>query len=288
MYNAAKSIECAVLSVVQLKEVCEILLTDDGSTDETKEICLKLAKKYDQISYYSHDKNENLGAGPTRNLGIKHAKYDYIAFLDVDDAFLNYRFKKDQAVYASNPTVDVTLNCVENVILNETDGDYFSKQITISQKLVKNDFFKSFIGLHPWYGDFHLNGITVKKELLDKYNIRFSDQLRLHQDTLFLIQLIYYGNFQYSELESPVALRYIHSSNRITDVHKNSQLKVKNKIAFHKELSAWAVKEKIQYKDNIRLNYLQMSLRYGSDKIQTLIRFGYYYIIYQIKKLVHV
>lgn len=60
----------------------EIILINDGSTDRSKEICLDLIKKYDNIKYFEH---ENRGVSFARNVGLKNAKGKYITFLDSDD-----------------------------------------------------------------------------------------------------------------------------------------------------------------------------------------------------------
>jgi len=81
-YNYGKYICDAVDSILkQTYNDYEIIVVDDGSTDNTGEIL----KKYDdKLSYYYI---ENQGPAAARNLGIKKAKGKYISFLDSDDAF---------------------------------------------------------------------------------------------------------------------------------------------------------------------------------------------------------
>lgn len=84
-YNREKTIERAVQSILrQTYGYYEIIIVDDGSTDNTEEIIKEI--KDDRIRYISY--KENQGASHARNVGIQAAKYDYIAFLDSDDEWL--------------------------------------------------------------------------------------------------------------------------------------------------------------------------------------------------------
>ena len=63
----------------------EVILVNDGSTDESGIIIQKYKEKYKNISYI---KQENKGVGAARNAGIKVAKGDYISFVDSDDLIM--------------------------------------------------------------------------------------------------------------------------------------------------------------------------------------------------------
>ena len=63
-------------------ENMEVLMIDDGSTDNSRYIVEKYALDHDNFHAF-HKENE--GAAPTRNLGIEMAKGDYINFFDADD-----------------------------------------------------------------------------------------------------------------------------------------------------------------------------------------------------------
>lgn len=82
-YNVSDYIEETVSSVlVQSYKNLEVVLVDDGATDETPRLCDSLAKKDNRIRVIH---KENGGLSDARNCGIKCARGDYVIFLDGDD-----------------------------------------------------------------------------------------------------------------------------------------------------------------------------------------------------------
>lgn len=87
VYNCEKYLMDAVNSVRQqpVKDM-EIILVDDGSTDTSGEICLRLAQEDKNIKVFSQT---NKGASAARNTGLRHAAGDYVIFLDADDTYMH-------------------------------------------------------------------------------------------------------------------------------------------------------------------------------------------------------
>lgn len=83
MYNSEKTIERCVKSIqCSSYEKIEIILVDDGSKDNTVEICRKMQENDSRIEIYI---KENSGAGETRSYGLRKASGNYVAFVDSDD-----------------------------------------------------------------------------------------------------------------------------------------------------------------------------------------------------------
>jgi len=85
-YNEAKSIGKAIENLLNLnypKQMIEIIVVDDKSTDNSVEIIKQYTKKYSNVKLIVNKKNSGGAAEPT-NLGIKAAKYNYIAVADAD------------------------------------------------------------------------------------------------------------------------------------------------------------------------------------------------------------
>ena len=83
VYNVSEYLPRCIQSLLeQTYQKIEILLLDDGSTDESFEICRQYAQKDNRI-HAIHKENEGVSA--TRNYGINKASGKYICFVDSDD-----------------------------------------------------------------------------------------------------------------------------------------------------------------------------------------------------------
>jgi glycosyltransferase involved in cell wall biosynthesis len=86
-FNNANYIRRAILSLLdQIYQDWELIIVDDGSTDDTKEVLNELLLS-SKVTYLRN--SENLGLGRSINIGISRARYDYIAYLPADDYYFN-------------------------------------------------------------------------------------------------------------------------------------------------------------------------------------------------------
>lgn len=87
VYNVEKYLDQCLESVVgQTFSDIEIIVINDGSTDGSEEKCLEWARRDSRIIYVS---KTNEKVGPTRNMGIRMASCEYLAFIDSDDWYDN-------------------------------------------------------------------------------------------------------------------------------------------------------------------------------------------------------
>ena len=84
----------------------ELLLVDDGSTDDSSAFAQSVAAaEPDRIRYLEHPGHANLGMSAARNLGIGAARGRYLAFLDADDTYLPGRLAHQVAILDAEPDV---------------------------------------------------------------------------------------------------------------------------------------------------------------------------------------
>lgn len=111
-YNRAHCIKKAVESVLrQTYSQWELLVVDDGSTDDTEAIIAAYAASDHRVRYYRQPSNKGVSAA--RNEGIRQARYDYIAFQDSDDVWHEDKLEKQMRVFSENPDVGLVYCAIQ-------------------------------------------------------------------------------------------------------------------------------------------------------------------------------
>lgn len=104
-YNSSRFIREAIVSVLsQTDPDFELIVIDDGSTDDTLNIACSFAKRDSRVRVIEA---EHGGISKALNLGIQNAKYDWIAIMHADDVALPHRLEKQVNATRSNPAVVV-------------------------------------------------------------------------------------------------------------------------------------------------------------------------------------
>lgn len=104
IYNDRRYLpETAASVMAQTRSDWEWVIVDDGSSDGTYEYCLDLARRDSRIRVMRHPGGSNLGPAASRNLAIRYASGEYLAFLDGDDLFLHDKLERDIATFERHP-----------------------------------------------------------------------------------------------------------------------------------------------------------------------------------------
>jgi glycosyltransferase involved in cell wall biosynthesis len=210
-YNVQQFIKKALISVVSQPEVQEVVVVDDGSTDDTFSIVSVFAKAEPKVKLYQHPGGKNKGRGATRNLGILKSIMPYTAFLDADDFYLEGRFTKDKIIL-QNPKAEGVYNAVGFEFyreIQESEKHHF-KPNTVTKHLQPEELFDGIVASK--YGYLHLNGLTVHKTVFEKIGY-FNPELVVTQDTDILLKLSLKCDLYPASIDTAVSLRGIHDNN---------------------------------------------------------------------------
>lgn len=180
IYNSENYIEKCVNSIKsQTYEGWELLLIDDGSTDNTSEIIDELEKTDSRIKVI-HQKN--CGPGIARNIGIDNSSGDYIVFVDSDDVIKSNYFEE-----LSKKDSDVVFIDIDQV---DENGKVICKEhLSDYKKLARDDFIRcQMTGKILWGGVRK----AVKTNLLKTNKIRFTEH-KVGEEAIYSFLLMHYA-----------------------------------------------------------------------------------------------
>lgn len=243
VYNAERYVEAAVASALQFDEVREVILVDDGGPDGSLAVCQRLAAAEPRVRLLQHPGGANRGAGESRNLGMRSAQEEFIAFLDADDRFLPNRFDAERRVFAEHPDADGVYGAVGPEFEDEESKELYERTYrhtltTVRHRVPPEQLFHGLLGIGPVdFGHIQLNGLTIRRHLLDRMDDLMRD-LKLHQDTEFMIRLAWYGRLYPGRTTEPIALRRTHVDNRFM-----RQRSARSRFLLEKTLLEWMERE---------------------------------------------
>lgn len=178
IYNAEKTLARCLDSILRQQfSDYELLLINDGSTDDSDAICREYASTYSCVRYFA---KENGGVSSARNLGLEQAKGEYILFVDSDDYVSEDYFALLSHTLESN-AVDLLMFGYRNfggastewdtgVFCEETESGVAKRiSFAVCQYLFSSLLSKAF-----------------KRQIIERDNIRFSNDLAIGEDQAFI------------------------------------------------------------------------------------------------------
>lgn len=179
VYNSEKYLKQCLDSVVNqtLKNI-EIIVINDGSTDNSLQIIQKYVNKYSNIKLIN---KQNEGCYKARNVGLEMATGEYIAFLDSDD-YIESKIYEKLYLKAKDSNADIV--SADYYILN--DNKLKTVKLSSSLKLLEKTN-NSLIGAEQIILDaIHWSRIFKKQMLVEK-NIKFHSDIYMADDAFFHI-----------------------------------------------------------------------------------------------------
>ncbi|SFI09689.1 glycosyltransferase family 2 protein [Halpernia frigidisoli] len=183
----------------------EVIMIDDGSTDDSAEICKLYVEKDKRFNYFF---KSNSGVSDARNLGLNKSIGNYIAFLDADDTYEKLFLEKLVDLITTNKTISIAV-CDITVI--DKDGKKVCSDFKIEQKaVIMTDY--EFCAKQNFLGAATLWNKIYRKEVFE--NLRFPSGL-LFEDNYVFHEI--FGNLKYSlVLLNEYLYNYHHNSSSIT------------------------------------------------------------------------
>ena len=189
-YQCADTIEETVKSVLNsgLSDF-EIIIVNDGSTDNTKAVCESLAQNHPEVTCIN---KENGGVSSARNRGIEESKGEYVLFMDSDDTY---------DVNSLKAACEICESQNSKLLIFGLSFDYYKNDsIYRSDKLIYPE--KNPLSPAQWTNDFlnlfHHNALSsacnkiFKAEIIKENKIIFNKNVFLMEDFLFVLQYLKY------------------------------------------------------------------------------------------------
>lgn len=183
-YNAADTLERAVESITHTcnMEKCEILIVENGSTDYTNSVALKLIQKYGENVKLIHSEK---GVSRARNEGLKNARGEWIVFVDADDYIVS---KSKKYIYEDilNAKADLYVYSYEignraNYINNKEEKTYYFNDSAEKMKLEMIANPTKF--MQVW-------GKIFRKSIIYENRIGFNTKMQLSEDSDFTLHYL--------------------------------------------------------------------------------------------------
>lgn len=182
VYNSENYIADTLKSIIeQSYTMLEILIIDDGSTDDTVQVIKTFTDKRIRLL----KNNKNMGIPYTRNRGLKEAKGKYLAIMDSDDISEKNRISKQVEFLEANSQIDVL-------------GSYYSIVGGLVNRKVKSKYkMPDEIAIALLFSNPIANPtVTLRMETLSQHNIQYNDDHFVAQDYGMWVQISKIGKIQ--------------------------------------------------------------------------------------------
>lgn len=221
VYNAEKTINQCVKSIENQLSDYEIILVNDGSNDQSLNLCQELSKQNTRIKTFSI---ENQGQSVARNVGIEQCEGEFIHFLDSDDFWLDDSFRQIEDFMMNYDELDLivftykifdqTKNVFRDIGINNTISTCMDGKTLLFDLLSQNSKFD----ISPCRC-FIRRSFLVNNELYFQPDLFFEDAKWMFETFLFSMHSIYMNTplFGYRKSSSNQSITSSHSCKKISD-----------------------------------------------------------------------
>ncbi|SFP96472.1 Glycosyl transferase family 2 [Butyrivibrio proteoclasticus] len=192
VYNSEKTIaECIDNALLSLREYDELIIIDDGSTDDTSNICMDYAWNYSNIIYRQQERK---GLFNARLEGIKIATGEYVSFIDADDVCAEKRFEVMHSVVSDNDADIIFFGAIikkEGCDTQIFDADMFPGKY--SSKKIIDSFGKMLFGRldsddNSYTG--YLWNTLISRDALNGLEEYADEKIRYYDDEIIMLHAL--------------------------------------------------------------------------------------------------
>lgn len=180
VYNCEQFLsECLDSILMQTYSDFEVLLIDDGSKDQSGDICKRYAVADKRIKYYW---KQNGGAASARNLGLEKAQGEYISFVDSDDVLDLHFFEK---------LMETALQTNADMVVSSVEKGYGSNGILLPDVVFdQKRYIEKALTDVEYIAVFSLCTKLIKRCIIEENHLRMPEDCQLSEDQIFIIQLM--------------------------------------------------------------------------------------------------
>nr|WP_129734632.1 glycosyltransferase family 2 protein [Parabacteroides goldsteinii] len=230
VYNVEKVLGRCIESILnQSFQDFELILIDDGSSDDSGSICDQYSLKDSRVCVF-HQKNS--GVSTARNRGLKEAKGEYIVFIDSDDWVENYFFDSISAYFNKYDIIGFGLQCIssDGNIKSELRTTKLDSNLQSLADIVYSLFKEGILG--------YMCSMAFRRKLITDNDIRFRVDLSIHEDSIFCYNcLLYAKNIITLDILPYVYINYTNGRQTLSKSFPSNYYKISmDKISAIKEL----------------------------------------------------
>lgn len=184
VYNTEKYVKKSISSILnQSYKNIELIIINDGSTDNSEKIVKDLIKKNKNVKY---KKIKNSGVAHARNIGLEMATGKYVGFVDSDD-FIEKEMYETLYKTAKKENSDLVTCAYRKNYIDRTVSIYPKDKSVFGKSIIESK--NIFLNSNPY-----ITSKLFSMELIKKNNINFEEDLRIFEDLLFCYKLYLKAN----------------------------------------------------------------------------------------------
>jgi glycosyltransferase involved in cell wall biosynthesis len=206
-YNAAAYIERALRSVLsQTRAADEVIVVDDGSSDNTADILKKYQNQIISI------RQPNAGVSAARNTGIRAATGDWIAFLDADDEWLPEKLELQCAYHREHP--DIKWSSANYYRCHCSKNHRRTEDLPNTPQGIAKDTFDDYFQAYLAMAKGHTDTMLIRRDVLLEAGLFFEPQKNIEDDDLWF--RLGYMNLRFGFIREPLSVYHLGNYESIT------------------------------------------------------------------------